>query len=156
MRKATSLTFAAFGIASSLWLAGCAATPKPTPAEETSPADWSAIADRDWQLMRIKAKDKTLMPMTPILASINFTKDGKIAGSTGCNSYFGSYTRKDATLDVSPLGSTKMMCVENAMEIEDAFITGMANVKGWQLQEGDLILVDGSNKSIMTFEQIKP
>ncbi len=64
MRKVTSLTFAAFGIASSLWLAGCAATTKP--AEEKSPADWSAIAGRDWQLMRIEAKDKSLTPMTPI------------------------------------------------------------------------------------------
>ena len=154
MRKATSLTFAAFGIASSLWLAGCAATTKP--AEEKSPADWSAIADRDWQLMRIEAKDKTLMPMTPILASINFTKDGKVAGSTGCNRYFGNYTRNDTALDVSPLGSTKMMCMENAMEIEDAFIAAMADVKGWKLQDDDLILVDASNKSIMTFEQIKP
>ncbi|KZB54986.1 hypothetical protein AUP42_06205 [Thalassospira lucentensis] len=154
MRKVTSLTFAAFGIASSLWLAGCAATTKP--AEEKSPADWSAIAGRDWQLMRIEAKDKSLTPMTPILASVNFTNDGKIAGSTGCNRYFGSYTRKDTALDVSPLGSTKMMCMEDAMEIEDAFIAAMADVKGWKVQDGDLMLVDGSAKSIMTFEPIQP
>ncbi len=42
------------------------------------------------------------------------------------------------------------------MEIKDAFIAAMADVKGWKVQDGDLMLVDGSAKSIMTFEPIQP
>ncbi|WP_165792370.1 META domain-containing protein [Thalassospira lohafexi] len=99
---------------------------------------------------------KTLTPMSPVLATANFTKDSKVVGSTGCNRYFGTYEENDGKLKLSPLGATQMMCVEDAMEIENAFNNAMEKVTDWQLAKDALVLSDTNGKPIMEFVPITP
>tara|TARA_R110001583_G_scaffold136216_1_gene288094 strand:+ start:37128 stop:37703 length:576 start_codon:yes stop_codon:yes gene_type:complete len=135
-------------------ISACNATTKP--ATEAAIDNWANVANKDWQLIRIQNAGRTIDPMSPILASVNFTLDGKIVGSTGCNRYFGGYTRDGNNLMISALGSANMMCVDDAMDVEDAFIAAMADVKSWKIDQGELLLLDATDKSLMKLEPITP
>jgi hypothetical protein len=52
--------------------------------------------------------------------SISFASDGKVAGSGGCNRFFGSYMQEGEKLSFSPLGSTRMACPQGIMKREQA------------------------------------
>lgn len=47
--------------------------------------------------------------------TIAFSEDGRISGSTGCNSFFGSYQQAGDRLTFSGLGMTKMACMADGV-----------------------------------------
>ena len=49
-----------------------------------------------------------------------------------------------------------MMCVEDAMAIENAFNNAMEKVSDWQLTKDALVLSDTNGKPIMEFVPITP
>ncbi|MCK4726849.1 MAG: META domain-containing protein, partial [Anaerolineales bacterium] len=51
-------------------------------------------------------------------------KDDQVTGTAGCNNYFASYERTDSTLEVGPIGATRMMCSdpEGIMEQESGYL----------------------------------
>jgi len=53
---------------------------------------------------------------------VQFQSDGRIIGYGGCNRFFGSYIATDTTLEVGPLGATRMACEPEVMEREMAFL----------------------------------
>ena len=154
MLTVKSTTLSSFAIASALLLAACNTTSKSEQPEMVS--NWSAITGKNWQLSMVVDGNETLAPMSPVLASANFTADSKVVGSTGCNRYFGTYEENDGKLKLSPLGATQMMCVEDAMAIENAFNNAMEKVSDWQLTKDALVLSDTNGKPIMEFVPITP
>ena len=50
--------------------------------------------------------------------SIEFTEDGKVAGSTGCNRYFGSAEIDGSNISFGPLAGTRKMCPASLMDQE--------------------------------------
>lgn len=152
MRAAKPILLPSLMITTTLLLTACNTTNQ---TQQTAMADdWSAVTDKEWILTKVVQGSRTLEPMSPVLASANFAADGKIAGSTGCNRYFGSYTRSENGLTMSPLGATQMMCMEDAMEIEHAFTSAMENVADWKVIGTTLSLSDSSGKVIMEFGPI--
>jgi heat shock protein HslJ len=94
------------------------------------------LTDVEWKLTSLHGKDYTnLSP--PI--TLTLSPDNKMAGHAGCNRYFGSYTKKDADLSFSGLGSTKMYCPDK-MEAEDAFLKAMGEVNRHVLTSHKLVL----------------
>ena len=55
-----------------------------------------------------------------------------------------------------PATEANMMCVDDAMDVEDAFIAAMADVKSWKIDQGELLLLDATDKSLMKLEPITP
>ena len=154
MLTVKSTTLSSFAMASALLLAACNTTSKSEQPEMVS--NWSAITGKNWQLSMVVDGNETLAPMSPVLTSANFTADSKVVGSTGCNRYFGTYEENDGKLKLSPLGATQMMCVEDAMAIENAFNNAMEKVSDWQLTKDALVLSDTNGKPIMEFVPITP
>jgi heat shock protein HslJ len=71
-----------------------------------------------------------------VRTTLEFTADGRVSGSGGCNRFTGSYTLDGDTLGVGPLASTKMMCPEAVMAQEDGFFQALGDV--------DQVAVSGS------------
>ncbi len=95
-----------------------------------------SLTEVEWKLVRLNNTDyATLTP--PV--TLTLSADNKVAGFAGCNRYFGSYTKKDADLSFSGLGSTKMYCQEK-MEAEDAFLKAMSEVNRFELTADKLTL----------------
>lgn len=152
MRAAKQILLPSLTIATALLLTACNTTN--LPQQTAMVDDWSAVTDKEWVLTKVTEGNLTLEPMSPVLASANFAADGKVTGSTGCNRYFGNYTRSESSLTLSQLGATQMMCMEDAMEIEHAFTRAMENVTGWKVIDNTLSLSDRSGKVIMEFGPI--
>ncbi|MBY9067258.1 META domain-containing protein [Hyphomonas sp. WL0036] len=87
---------------------------------ELTPVTFPTLAGSGWTV--------EAMGGTAVVAGhepkINFTADGKVNGTTGCNRFFGGYTQNDSRLTFSGIGMTKMACMhDGVMQQEIAFTT---------------------------------
>jgi len=77
--------------------------------------------------------------------AINFTEDGRINGSTGCNRFFGAYTQDGAQLTFSGIGMTKMACsAEGVMAQEAAFASILSGEATASLDEAGKLTIMGA------------
>jgi heat shock protein HslJ len=72
-------------------------------------------------------------------------EDGKISGSTGCNSYQGSYQVQEDGLVMGPLVRTEMDCQDpkGVMEQEDRFLEILSSAESLTLNDGSLLISGG-------------
>lgn len=68
-----------------------------------------------------------------------FGHDGKVAGSTGCNRYFGDVEIDAANMTVGILAGTRMMCPPALMDQEQKFFQAMAAVRSWEIANTGLL-----------------
>ncbi len=93
-----------------------------------------AVTDKIWVL---QTYNQPLLPDSVI--TIEFTEDGELHGTAGCNSYFGGYMIEDGVLTVGAIGSTEMWC-EDLMEQEMAFLEMLQNAVSIELIESTLTI----------------
>jgi putative lipoprotein len=53
-------------------------------------------------------------------ATLEFAEDGKISGNGSCNRFFGTASISGDIIKISPLGSTRMACIEEAFGAQEA------------------------------------
>lgn len=138
-------------IAAAMLLGACSVT-----MPQGGSSDWSKVVGQDWQLVTVMTGDAAITPTTPVIASAIFSSDGQVAGSAGCNRYFGSYEQDGGALSLSGIGITKRLCMGDAMTVEDAFTTALNTVTAWQHIDGKLVLSDATDASVLEFEPMKP
>jgi heat shock protein HslJ len=92
-------------------------------------------------------------PLSGTTPSADFTAD-QISGSTGCNSYFGSYEVSGSDITFGPLGMTEMYCMdpEGIMDQEVAILEALASVASYRLSGTRLEMLDGAGSVILAFE----
>ncbi len=99
-----------------------------------------------WELY---AWDKT-RPVEGTTITIQF-EAGQVSGSSGCNTYGGSYRVRGNTLQVEGLVSTLMACADPAlMEQESIYLQFLGGAQTFELTEGQL-QVFGSGEEALTF-----
>ena len=64
--------------------------------------------------------------------------EGRLSGSTGCNSFFGSVVQKGRDLSFTEIGATERACKDNDSSLESQFLKGMSEVS-YFTQKGDKI-----------------
>ena len=76
-------------------------------------------------------------------------------GTTGCNSYGGSYRLQDGQLTFTEIFATEMACLEPAgiMEQEPAFLQALGQVSGYTLSGDRLELTNAAGETILIFER---
>ncbi len=84
----------------------------------------------------------------------NFGTDGRVSGSSGCNSYSGDYTYSsaDQTLEIGRLMRSAMLCTdENIMQQEGMFIVALQTVNSYHISGNTLTLkaADGGTAVIL-------
>ena len=80
-----------------------------------------------------------------------FTAD-KVEGTTGCNSYFGTYEYARGAIKLSQIGSTAMACLDPAISAtEGRFMGAMQGASSVSIDPAGRMILDGSGGSI-TFE----
>jgi heat shock protein HslJ len=77
------------------------------------------------------------LPGTQITA--NF-EDGQVGGSSGCNSYGGSYEVKGESITVTEIFVTEMACMdpEGVMEQEQTYLQYLSGATTFRVSEGQL------------------
>ena len=81
--------------------------------------------------------------------TMQMTAEGRIAGSTGCNQYFGTLTVGQTSFAVRDVGSTRRACVPAIMQQETRFLQSLQDVRRYQI-DGDFVrLYDESGNERM-------
>jgi len=80
--------------------------------------------------------------------------ESKIAGSGGCNSYFGGYEINNNELTIKPpIGSTMMACPEPIMAQEQEYFKLLETTETFQIQNGKLTISCSGNKMLVFVAQ---
>lgn len=82
-------------------------------------------------------------------AHLRFLADQGIAGSTGCNRFFGQYTLTGEGLHFNDMGSTRMACSPDLMAQEKILLKQLTSVRGFSFEGTDaqrlLLHTDGAD-----------
>jgi heat shock protein HslJ len=105
-----------------------------------------------WTLTTIASGDAVSTALNGTEVTAEFSADGTVSGSAGCNRYSGSYTWTGDRLSFSALASTKMACADDVMAQEGAFLTSMAEVASFAIEGSQLTLSDGSGALLLGFD----
>jgi heat shock protein HslJ len=73
-----------------------------------APVEDAALEGTAWTLDTIIDGDSASTPVGS--GNITFAADGTVSGSTGCNTFNGSYEAADGTLTIGPLATTRKGC----------------------------------------------
>lgn len=83
--------------------------------------------------------------------SLVLAPDGKVTGNAGCNGYFGSVIIAGEAMSFGNLGSTRKACAEPAMVQESKLLNALDSTRGYRLQDGELVLLDGAGSPLVRF-----
>jgi len=78
-------------------------------------------------------------------------KEGRAAGSGGCNRFMGSFSRHGERLEFGRLASTMMAC-ETSMDLERDFLRALSRARRWTITGSHLELRDADDQRIARFE----
>lgn len=102
----------------------------------------------------------TSIDNTPPLGNASVTVEftgGKIGGSSGCNSYGGSYKVSGQKISTDSIAMTLMACMDpGVMEQEQAFLEYLQDAQTFKLDEGQLQIFRSDGKSLSFAPKVAP
>jgi heat shock protein HslJ len=115
----------------------------------------ASIEDTIWKLESYGEKGNLQTVIQDTEITIEFkSAEGEIAGSGGCNSYFGGYEiNKNKLTIIPPIGSTMMACPEPIMDQEQEYFKLLETTETFQIQNGKLTISCSGNKILVFVAQ---
>jgi heat shock protein HslJ len=107
------------------------------------------VTGTDWR--PVSVGDQVVAADTRL--NLRFEVDGKLNGNGGCNSFFGTYTISESSIDIGPIGATRMACPEPQMELEGKFFLVLEKVEKIESRGNRLILSDDAGVELAVFEE---
>jgi heat shock protein HslJ/uncharacterized lipoprotein YbaY len=108
-------------------------------AEQPAPTQASPLEGTDWQWASMDANGATTTPVPGTTITLSFGSDGSVTGSSGCNTYSGSYrTAEGGQIIFGDLTTTHKSCPDAVMKQEEAYLEllgtgGTYNLSGERL-----------------------
>lgn len=107
------------------------------------------LTGKVWGLTELVGKPPA--PGTGITAE--FTADGQVSGSAGCNRYVGKYTVSGNQISfASPMASTMMMCAQEVMDQETAYLKALGDAKTFSVSGDQLSLAGADNTTLAKYQ----
>jgi heat shock protein HslJ len=101
------------------------------------PLSHEALAGREWILTHL---DIELPVPEQIEITVRF-EEGRIAGSSGCNTYFAELTeRSPGVIEIGPAGTTRMACPDKIMLFELGYLERLGQISRYGFWMGKLAL----------------
>ncbi|MBK7331403.1 MAG: META domain-containing protein [Betaproteobacteria bacterium] len=92
-------------------------------------------------------------PADPTRYTITFEPSGRTTLRLDCNRGSARWERDGATLALSPIAGTKMMCPRGSLDV--AYAADLAQVASWRA-EGEMLILSGRDGSTMRFRPMPP
>jgi heat shock protein HslJ len=124
---------------------GAGSSPSATAGSSVTPSDPAAPATIEgaWQAVTVAGQ--------PVVAGhepkANFGPT-EVTGTTGCNSFGGSYTYADGTIAFGPLRQTLMGCIGPVGDVEGRFSAALAGATTATIDAAGSLIVDGTSGAI--------
>lgn len=100
------------------------------------------LGGQQWNVTSLLGKSLTADDVMKNLPSLNFSDDGKLYGTTGCNNFTGSYKLDGTKLSLNPGAMTKMMCPGST---EQDFLKAINQVTNLKMDGNTLNLLNGGS-----------
>ncbi len=110
------------------------------------------LLNRQWVLKSLgpAGSEEPLLPETAIV--LEFTGDGRLHGSGGCNRYFAAYvTRSGNGLTIKNIGSTRMACPKAIMDQEMRYFEALQSVSAFSVEKDLLQLFYENGQRVLNF-----
>lgn len=131
-------------VAAVLGLVGCGAGSSPPTGPETG----GSLVGPTWSLTTLAGQP--VLEGTKLTAE--FSGEDRVAGSAGCNSFFGKARVDGGRLSVGPLGSTLMACErESVMEQEGRYLASLQAATRYTLSGDQLRLGPAAGETTLVF-----
>jgi len=117
---------------------GSAASGSPEP---TPPTDLSGT---NWVLVSVGGANVAESPP----AGLAFETGARVSGSTGCNSFGGTFSIDGSSLAFGPLATTKRGCERPLMDQERAVLDGLAGAAGWAVDDAGRLHLTGATELV--------
>jgi len=106
------------------------------------------LTSKVWALTELMGQ----APMAGTGISAEFTADGKVSGSAGCNRYSGTYTVSGGNITFSsPMASTMMMCEQGVMDQESAYLKALGEAKTFAVKGDQLTISGGDGAQLVVY-----
>jgi heat shock protein HslJ len=105
-----------------------------------------------WTLTSLSSGDAVTSVVSGTEITAEFTADGTVSGSAGCNRFSGTYAWTGDRLSFSPLVTTKMACADDVMAQEGVFLDAMGEVASYAIEGAQLTVFDGPGAMLLGFE----
>jgi heat shock protein HslJ len=113
-----------------------------------------AIDSTIWELTAYQSAGGTMdAPIHKSGITLNVA-DGKISGHAGVNTFFGKCDLKDATLQISTVGSTMMMGSPKLMAQENQFLNLLKDSVNYLIVGNELRLRNAAGKVVLKFKPL--
>ena len=107
------------------------------------------LTGKVWALTELEG----VPPVADTGISAQFSPDGKISGSAGCNRYSGTYTISGNSITItSSIASTMMMCDDAIMEQESAYLKALPEAKTYEINGDQLTLTGAENNKLAGYK----
>ncbi|WP_088890379.1 META domain-containing protein [Leptolyngbya ohadii] len=141
----TSLIAAAGAVVAGLsWMAPAIAQPQEQNsllAETPVQMAQTSSLTGSWKLANMTAGNSP-MPMLPASDTVPTAefRDGRIAGSGGCNRFMGGYETEGNQLKIGPLASTFMACQPAVMSQESTYLKALQGAQRYEITDDGLTI----------------
>jgi heat shock protein HslJ len=106
-----------------------------------------------WVATAIAIGSGVVSSETTSAVTAEFTADGQLSGSDGCNSYDGTYTVDGQSIAIGPLASTRMACADEELDAQAmAYAEALAAAAMWAVDpSGTLTLTSAEGSVLITY-----
>jgi len=113
----------------------------------------SAITETPWQLESMTDYYGNTTPvLNGTVLTAQFTLDGRLTGTGGCNGYSGRYLVKETKMVISRIDHTSLACLDTAANLQEAgYFIDLEDAAGLRVHERSLMLYDSAGNLRLTF-----
>jgi len=133
-------------------LAGMILIPLLVVAGCTGQAPAPRLEGTGWTLTGYAHNGTMTQPLSGTKVTLDFSNDGQISGTAGCNHYFAPYMLKGTAITIGLAGSTEMYCVTpGVMDQESTYLALLGQAKTTTITVDMLTLSDAKGSAILTY-----
>lgn len=114
--------------------------------------DQRVLAGTEWRLVSLGPAGAETPVVQGSTVTLTLGEDGRASGSTGCNSYSGTYQVRGDNISFSRLVSTRRACLDqNANQQEQRFLSALEAANRFRLSSNRLTILSDRARSVLNF-----
>jgi heat shock protein HslJ len=120
--------------------------------QRASVATDASLAGPKWRLAGFRDNETTRSALPGPDAALVFSPDGRLSGTTGCNTVSGTYSTNGNAISIGPLAVTERACLDPAPTAQERdLLAALGAAASYTIQGDRLALSDGAGSRTVEF-----